>query len=60
MVTLVLGATGPLFAAAVHDHSGSYQLAFRVFAGLNLVAFIALLFLRDERDASDAAPANAA
>ncbi len=60
MVTLVLGATGPLFAAAIHDHSGSYQLAFRVFAGLNLVAFIALLFLRDERDASDAAPANAA
>ena len=49
MLTLVLGATGPLFAALVHDHLGSYAVAFRVFAVLNLGSLLALLWLRDER-----------
>ena len=49
MLTLVLGASGPLFAALIHDHSGSYAIAFRSFAVLNLGALLALLFLRDER-----------
>jgi cyanate permease len=49
MLTLVLGASGPLFAALIHDHSGSYAIAFQSFAVLNLGALLALLFLRDER-----------
>ena len=43
------GALGPLFAAFVHDRTGSYDDAFRTFAVLNLLAVGALFFLRDER-----------
>ena len=46
---LVGGTTGPVFAAALHDHYGNYDLAFRTFAVLNVTAAIALLFVRDER-----------
>jgi len=53
MSTLLLGATGPLFAAAVHDYSGSYAIAFRCFALLNFVALLALFFLCDERKVRD-------
>ena len=49
MPTLLLGAGGPLFAAAIHDRSGSYDLAFQIFALLNALALVALFFLRDER-----------
>jgi MFS family permease len=42
------GGFGPLFAATVHDRTGSYDLAFAVFAGLNLVAFGSLFLLRRE------------
>ena len=49
MPTLLLGAIGPLFAAAIHDRSGSYDLAFQIFALLNALALVALFFLRDER-----------
>jgi len=49
MLTLVLGASGPLFAAAVHDHFGSYAIAFRTFALLNCTALLGLFLLRDER-----------
>lgn len=48
------GGLGPLFAAAVHDQTGSYDAAFRVFAGLNLVAFAALFLLRRERASATA------
>jgi MFS family permease len=51
MVTLVLGAAGAGFAAAVHDGLDSYSLAFRVFAGLNLLSVAALCFVRDVRRA---------
>jgi nitrate/nitrite transporter NarK len=53
MMTLVLGACGPLFAAAVHDHFGSYTLAFGSFCLLNCASLLALLFLRDEREMKD-------
>jgi MFS family permease len=53
MSTLLLGATGPLFAAAVHDYSGSYAIAFRCFALLNFAALLALFFLCDERKVRD-------
>ncbi|MFP8875083.1 MAG: hypothetical protein VCB42_11305, partial [Myxococcota bacterium] len=43
------GALGPIFAAVMHDESGSYTHAFQAFAGLNLVAVLALCFLRNER-----------
>ncbi len=42
------GGLGPLFAATVHDRTGSYDVAFAVFAGLNLVAFVSLFLLRRE------------
>jgi MFS family permease len=37
------------FAAAIHDHFGSYAIAFRTFAVLNAVAVAALFFVRNER-----------
>jgi len=46
---LVGGTTGPVFAAALHDHFGDYDLAFRTFAVMNVLAAVALLFVRDER-----------
>ena len=49
MLTLVLGATGPLFAALVHDQLGSYAVGFRTFAVLNLASLVSLLWLRDAR-----------
>ncbi|MFP6641665.1 MAG: MFS transporter [Myxococcota bacterium] len=49
MVSLFFGAAGPLFAAWVHDHYGSYDLAFGTFAVLNGACLVALFFLRDER-----------
>jgi len=49
MLTLILGAGGPFFAGWIHDRFGSYDIAFRVFAAMNLVATASLLFLRDER-----------
>lgn len=48
MITLVLGGTGPYFAAAIHDRLGSYHLAFAGFAGLNVLSVVSLLFLRIE------------
>jgi MFS family permease len=42
------GGLGPLFAATVHDRTGSYDFAFAVFAGLNLMAFASLFLLRRE------------
>lgn len=53
MLTLVLGGCGPLFAAAIHDHFGSYTFAFGSFALLNCASLLALLFLRDERETRD-------
>jgi MFS family permease len=50
------GGLGPLFAAAVHDQTGSYAAAFRVFAALNVVAFASLWLLRRERPLAGAAP----
>jgi MFS family permease len=49
------GGLGPLFAAAVHDRSGSYQGAFLTFAALNSLAFAALFGLR--REGARAGPA---
>jgi MFS family permease len=56
MLALLLGAGGPLFAAAVHDRFGSYDLAFRCFALINGIALVALFFLRDERRNSTQTP----
>ena len=50
MLTLLPGGVlGPIFAAAIHDHFGSYAIAFRTFAVLNAVAVAALFFVRNER-----------
>lgn len=43
------GALGPIFAAQLHDRLGDYEIAFGVFAALNVGAFLALLFVRNER-----------
>ena len=43
------GALGPIFAAQLYDRLGSYEVAFGVFAALNVSAFLALLLVRDER-----------
>ncbi len=60
MLGLLLGGTtGPVFAAAIHDHFGSYDLAFRTFAALNVTAALALLFVRDERPGAPPAAADA-
>jgi cyanate permease len=49
MITLFPGgALGPIFAGAVFDRLGSYQLAFGTFAFLNLLALLALFGLRRE------------
>lgn len=44
------GALGPIFAAQLYDRLGDYELAFAAFALLNVGAFLALLFVRDERE----------
>jgi len=50
MLGLVVGgASGPIFAAALHDHFGNYDLAFRTFAAMNVLAAASLFFVRDER-----------
>ena len=50
MLTLLPGGTlGPIFAGAVRDQTGSYDLAFQTFAGLNLLCVLLLCFVRDER-----------
>jgi MFS family permease len=43
------GALGPIFAAAIHDATGSYETAFGSFAVLNASAVGGLLLLRRER-----------
>jgi cyanate permease len=43
------GALGPLFAAAVYDAFGNYDIAFTTFAVLNCIAVASLFLLRDER-----------
>jgi MFS family permease len=43
------GALGPLFAAALHDALGSYDVAFGGFALLNVLALAALLLVRREK-----------
>jgi cyanate permease len=49
MVALLPGGVlGPLFAAAIHERFGSYDLAFATFAALNALAFAALLLVRRE------------
>jgi MFS family permease len=49
MITLFPGgALGPIFAGAVFDRMGSYQIAFGTFALVNLLALLALLGLRRE------------
>ncbi len=49
LLTLFLGgATGPVFAAWVHDRLGSYQPAFAGFAVLNAMGLLALAFVRRE------------
>ncbi len=42
------GALGPVFAAWIHDTLGSYDLAFGVFAALNVVGLAALTLVRRE------------
>ncbi|MDG2305845.1 MAG: MFS transporter [Candidatus Binatia bacterium] len=50
MLALPAGALGAWFAASVSDASGGYAAAFLTFAILNVLAFAALLFVRDERE----------
>ncbi|HPG28936.1 MAG TPA: MFS transporter, partial [Myxococcota bacterium] len=51
-MTLMLlpgGFLGPIFAAALRDRLGSYDVAFTTLAVLNVAAFALLFLLRDER-----------
>ncbi|MFQ5416180.1 MAG: MFS transporter [Myxococcota bacterium] len=49
LVLLPGGALGPIFAAAIHDHTQSYAGAFATYAVLNTAAAGALCFVRRER-----------
>lgn len=49
MLALPAGALGAWFAASVSDRLGGYGAAFLTFAALNVMTFIALLLVRDER-----------
>lgn len=51
MLALPAGAAGTWFAASISDSLGGYEAAFLVFVALNVAAFAALLFVRDERRA---------
>lgn len=42
------GMLGPVFAASVHDRTGSYEVAFLTFIVLNVAAWVLLFLLRDE------------
>jgi len=54
MVTLFPGGVlGPIFAGAVFDRTGAYDLAFVVFAVCNLLGLLALIAVRDERPARE-------
>jgi MFS family permease len=48
MLALVGGPVGGIVAGNIHDRTGSYDGAFAVFAGLNLLGFLALLLVRRE------------
>jgi predicted MFS family arabinose efflux permease len=48
VVLLPAGALGPILAGAVFDSRGSYDLAFAVFAALNLLALALLFGVRPE------------
>ena len=48
MLALVGGPLGSIVAGNIHDHTGSYDAAFALFAGLNLVAFLGLFLVRRE------------
>jgi predicted MFS family arabinose efflux permease len=45
------GSLGEIFAGFCFDRFGSYDLAFRSYAGLNALVFAGLFWLRDERRA---------
>jgi len=61
MLALLPGGTlGPLFAAAVHDATGSYTVAFQVFCVLNLAALASLVFVRNERLSAPSSDTTAA
>lgn len=49
MGLLWAGGAGTLYAAFVFDRSGSYEFVFHTFGGIAIAAFLAVLFLRDER-----------
>jgi MFS family permease len=48
LVLAPAGALGPIFAAAIHDRFGSYEIAFTTFAVVNTLAVVALCFMRRE------------
>jgi MFS family permease len=49
MLSMLLGGVlGPIFAGSVFDAAGEYGPAFRAFAGLNLLALLALAAVRRE------------
>jgi len=54
LALFVGGGLGPLFAALVFDRLGSYQWAFGIYVGLNLLMLTLLPGTRDERVASAA------
>jgi MFS family permease len=49
MLALVGGPLGGIAAAHIRDRTGSYDGAFALFAGLNLLGFLGLLLVRRER-----------
>ena len=50
MLALLPGGTlGPIFAGYMFEGLGSYDLAFQIFAGLNIVSLVGLCFVRPAR-----------
>ncbi|MEM7412726.1 MAG: MFS transporter [Myxococcota bacterium] len=49
MLTILLAGPGPVVAGAIRDATGSYAPGFGLLAALNVVSFLALWALRDER-----------
>ncbi len=48
LVLAPAGSLGAIFPGAIHDWSGSYDLAFSTYAILNLLAVLGLFWIRDE------------
>lgn len=56
--TMSGAAFGPTLAGVIYDATGSYQIAFTIFAVLSLIAMIAIFFARPPRPGAEAVKAT--